>query len=57
MTIKEFEEQIKVSLPTFLKNMENLGLNEESKPFPEWFKMYMRWSEVGTDMEEEYWGE
>lgn len=57
MTIKEFEEQIKVSLPTFVKNMENLGLNKETSPFPKWFKMYMDWSEVGTDMEEEYWGE
>lgn len=55
MTIKEFEEEIKKSVVTFAKNMENLNI--ESKTFPQWFEMYMRWSEVGTDMEEEYWGE
>ena len=55
MSIEEFEEQIKTSLPTFIQNMKNLGI--ETKSFPEWFEMYMHWSEVGTDMQEEYWGE
>ena len=56
MTLKEFEEEIKTSLPTFVKNMENLNF-VDGKTFPEWFQMYMHWSEVGTDMEEEYWSE
>ena len=56
MTLKEFEEEIKTSLPTFVKNMQNLNF-VDGRTFPEWFQMYMNWNEVGTDMEEEYWSE
>lgn len=56
MTLKEFEEEFKTSLPTFVKNMENLNF-VDGKTFPEWFRMFMDWSEVGTDTEEEYWNE
>lgn len=56
MTLKEFEEEFKTSLPTFVKNMENCNLTD-GRTFPEWFRMFMDWSEVGTDMEEEYWSE
>ena len=56
MTLKDFEEEIKTSIPLFVKNMENLNC-VDGKTLPEWFVMYMHWNEVGTDMEDEYWSE
>lgn len=54
MTPFQFEAYIQESIVNFRINMQNEKAEERS--FPEWMEMFVRWSEVGTDEEEEYWG-
>lgn len=45
----EFKKELSEYLKTFIINMKNL--NVKPTTFPEWFEMFMDWSEVGTCME------
>ena len=55
MKIEHFCEELVENLKMFEQNMKK----ENAKPqsFPEWYNMFGRWLEVGTEMEQEYWGD
>jgi len=54
-TVEEFTKELEANFPAFVQNMNNLKVKPQS--FPEWYEMFGRWLEVGTDMEDEYWGD
>ena len=53
-SIDEFKKELIENLDAFSINMKNLNVEETT--FQQWFEMFMRWNEVGTDMEDEYHG-
>lgn len=55
MTIEEFTTELRIDLSAFYQNMKNQ--NAQPQTFPEWYNMFGRWLEVGTEMEDEYWSE
>lgn len=56
MTQEEFKEQLLVELSNFVKNMNALLPDGTEHSFPDWYKVFGRWLEIGTDMEQVAWG-
>ena len=54
LSIDDFRRELLANLDTFVVNMKSLNFKETT--FPEWFETFMSWTEVGTDMEYEYYG-
>lgn len=55
MKVQKFVDEIREHLPTFLENMKQLKLGEKNLTVDEWYEMFGRWCEIGTDMQKEYW--
>jgi hypothetical protein len=54
LSVESFFEKILDDLGHFVVNMNMLGNRKAS--YPEWYETFGAWSEVGTDMEEEFYG-
>lgn len=54
ISVFDFIEELKECGETFKENM--MRLKAGDRTFPEWYEMFGRWNEVGTDMENQYHG-
>ena len=50
MTVERFASELNKEVIGFVENIQYLKVGEHS--FPDWYRMFGSWLELGTDMEE-----